>query len=58
MLIALWLMVNAMLGLPIIGIAIYLKAKDFRSKKVGSDGASGQMSEPVPTSALELNEAA
>ena len=53
-LIIVWLAFNAVNGLPIIGIAIYLKAKDLRSKKDGrvSDRQTN------PTAALELKEAA
>ena len=54
-LIIIWLAINAIIGLPVIGFAIYCKVKDLRSKKSGAAQISDRQTKP--TAALELKEA-
>jgi len=53
-LILIWPATNAMIGLPVLGFAVYCKIQDLRSKQSGR--ATGRQT--YPSAALELKEAA
>ena len=53
-LIIIWLAINAIIGLPVLGFAIYCKIQDLRSKQSGR-ATDHQIN---PAAALEVKEAA
>ena len=57
-LIIIWLAINAIIGLPVIGFAIYCKVKDLRSKQSGAAHGSDRHTAPAINAALELKQVA
>ena len=55
-LIIIWLTIYAMIGLLVLGFAVYCKIQDLRSKQSGS--AHGSDHQTNPAAALELKQAA
>ena len=55
-LIIIWLAINAIIGLPVLGFAVYCKIQDLRSKRSGP--AQGFDRQTSPAGALEVKEAA
>ena len=57
-LIIIWLAINAIIGLPVIGFAIHCKVKDLRSKQSNLDHGSDRETALSTDTALELKQVA